>query len=83
VDAAAWARTDDDARAIVAAAFQQRRVTTAQLDAVLTSLPHGPRRGLVRETAALAARGAEAVSRNWTFSAWRSDAAISGVGDPA
>lgn len=62
VDAAAWARTDDDARAIVAAAFQQRRVVPADLDRVLDLMPRSRRRALVIETAALAAGGAHALT---------------------
>jgi very-short-patch-repair endonuclease len=62
VDAAAWAATDDDARAIVAAAFQQRRVRAEEVDAVLARMPRSRRRGLVAETARLAAGGAHALS---------------------
>jgi hypothetical protein len=62
VDAAAWARTDNDARAVVAAAFQQRRVVTKEVDAVLAVMPRSRRRALVAETARLAAGGAHALS---------------------
>src|SRR5207249_1362387 len=62
VDAVAWARSDDDARALVAAAFQQRRVTEAEVHAVLEVLPKVHRRGLILETTRLAAGGAHSVS---------------------
>jgi very-short-patch-repair endonuclease len=62
VDAAAWAHTDDDARAIVAAGFQQGRVTADEIGQVLTVLPRTRRRGLVRETVRYASGGAEALS---------------------
>lgn len=62
VDAAAWARTDDDARAIVAAAFQQRRILPGDLDGVLDVMPRSHRRALVLETATLAAGGAHALT---------------------
>ncbi len=62
VDAAAWARTDDDARAVVAAAFQQRRIRADELNAVLATMPRSRRRALVAEPARLAAGGAHALS---------------------
>jgi very-short-patch-repair endonuclease len=62
VDAAAWARTDDDARAIVAAAFQQRKVTVPEIDAVPAVLTRSRRRALVLETARYAAGGAHSLS---------------------
>ncbi|HLL66248.1 MAG TPA: hypothetical protein VK453_10940 [Micromonosporaceae bacterium] len=62
VDAAAWARTDDDARALVAAAFQQRRVTAEEIDCVLSVMPRSRRRALVLEVAQAAAGGAHALS---------------------
>jgi very-short-patch-repair endonuclease len=62
IDAAAWARTDDDARAIVAAAFQQRRVLPRELESTLEVMPRSHRRALVLETAALAAGGAHALT---------------------
>jgi very-short-patch-repair endonuclease len=62
VDAAAWAPTDDDARAIVAAAFQQGKVLASELEDVLKILPRHRRRALVEETALLAAQGAHAIS---------------------
>jgi hypothetical protein len=62
VDAAGWAHTDADARAIVAAAFQQRRIRAGELDAVLGLLVRVPRRALIVETASYAAAGAHSVS---------------------
>ncbi|MFI9525692.1 endonuclease domain-containing protein [Micromonospora rosaria] len=62
VDAAQWARTDEQAQEILAAGCQQRRVTTAELAAVLDRLPRARRRPLIRQTLADVAGGAEALS---------------------
>lgn len=62
VDAAAWARGDDEARMIVAAACQQRRVTTGELRRVLDVLPRVHRRRLIATTVADVAGGAGALS---------------------
>ncbi|MEJ3749701.1 DUF559 domain-containing protein [Actinomycetes bacterium KLBMP 9797] len=62
VDGAQWARTDTEARGLVAAACQQRRVTPAEIRDVLSALPRARRRALVLETAAYAEGGAEALS---------------------
>jgi very-short-patch-repair endonuclease len=62
VDAAGWASCDDDARALVAAAFQQRLVADFELTDVLAVLTRTPRRGLIRETMNLAKHGAHAIS---------------------
>jgi Protein of unknown function (DUF559) len=62
VDAAAWAARDDDARAVVAAAFQQRRVTAEEIEAVARMLTRSRRRSLVLETARYAAGGAHSLS---------------------
>ncbi|SCE81865.1 Protein of unknown function (DUF559) [Micromonospora viridifaciens] len=62
VDAAQWARTDDEAQEILAAGCQQRRVTPAEIGAVLDRLPRARRRGLIRETVRDVAGGAEALS---------------------
>jgi hypothetical protein len=62
VDAAAWASTDNDARAIVAAAFQQGRASADEVDLVLKTLTRSRRRALVAETVGLAAGGAHSVS---------------------
>jgi hypothetical protein len=62
VDAAAWARGDDEARTILAAGCQQRRVTPADLREVVEALPKVRRRGLIMETVADIEGGAEALS---------------------
>ncbi|MEU8043838.1 hypothetical protein AB0B71_06790 [Micromonospora echinofusca] len=62
VDAAGWAHTVDQAQAALAAGCQQRRVTPAELSAVLDALPRARRRALIRQTVADIAGGAEALS---------------------
>ncbi|HET8682932.1 MAG TPA: hypothetical protein VFM54_13840 [Micromonosporaceae bacterium] len=62
VDAAAWARTDDEARQVVAAGCQQRLVLPDEILAAAASMPRLKRRRLVIETARDAAGGAEALS---------------------
>ncbi|MGC9670400.1 hypothetical protein ACNTMW_28135 [Planosporangium sp. 12N6] len=62
VDAAAWARTDEDARAVVAAAFQQRRVSVAEVEQVLEVMGRSRRRALVGETVRYAQGGAHSLS---------------------
>ncbi|SNT59449.1 Very-short-patch-repair endonuclease [Asanoa hainanensis] len=58
VDAAAWAPSDDEARAVVAAACQQGRVLPEELLAVVDRLPRARRRRLVLTTATDVAGGA-------------------------
>lgn len=62
VDAAQWARSDDEARSVVAAACQQRRVTPDEIVAVLGRMPRARRRAIVLETARDVAGGAQALS---------------------
>lgn len=62
VDAAQWARTDEQAQEILAAGCQQRRATPAEIAAVLERMPRMRRRALVRETLRDVAGGAEALS---------------------
>jgi very-short-patch-repair endonuclease len=62
VDAAAWARGDDEARVALAAGCQQRRVTPAELRAVVDDLPRVRRRRLILETVADLEGGAQALS---------------------
>ncbi|MEV2239062.1 DUF559 domain-containing protein [Micromonospora sp. NPDC049891] len=62
VDAAQWARTDEDAQQILAAGCQQRRATPAEIGAVLARLPQARRRVLIRQTLQDIAGGAEALS---------------------
>lgn len=62
VDAAQWARTDAEARAIVAAGFQQRLVREDDVRAVLHRLRRAHRRRLIGETVADAAGGAHSLA---------------------
>jgi hypothetical protein len=62
VDAAQWARTDAEARAIIAAGFQQRLVKAGDIEDVIGRLGRLRRRRLIRQTAADAAGGAHALS---------------------
>ncbi len=61
VDAAQWAATDEDARAIIAAGFQQRLVAGDDLHRVLDRLPRARRRSLIRQTADDAAGGSHSL----------------------
>jgi very-short-patch-repair endonuclease len=61
VDAAQWASTDQEARVVVAAAFQQRLVTFEELAEVLHRMPRARRRALIRETSNDAAGGAHSL----------------------
>lgn len=62
VDAASWARTDDETRRIVAAGVQQRLVLPRELLEIVEPRTHLPRRRLIVETVRDAAGGAEALS---------------------
>jgi hypothetical protein len=62
VDAAQWAASDDEARAIVAAGCQQRLTTPDEIFAVLQRMPRARRRAIVREAIGYAASGAEWLS---------------------
>lgn len=62
VDAARWALTDEEARQIVAAACQQKRVDPAVVAQMATRLTRVRRRALILETAAYAAGGATTLS---------------------
>jgi very-short-patch-repair endonuclease len=62
VDAAQWARSDRDAIAVIAAAFQQRLVAAADLTPVLARMTHVKRRRLIVAAAADAAGGAESIA---------------------
>jgi very-short-patch-repair endonuclease len=62
VDAAGWARWNDEARAIVAAGCQQRLTTPEEILAVAELLPRTRRRALIVETARYAQGGATALS---------------------
>jgi very-short-patch-repair endonuclease len=50
VDAAAWARSDDEARLVIVASFQQRLVSAAEIRQVLDRMPTTRRRQLVAAT---------------------------------
>lgn len=62
VDAAQWARTDEAARALLAAGCQQRLVLPEELLAMVDRMPKARRRGLIRQTAHDLAGGPEALS---------------------
>ncbi|MFG2053985.1 DUF559 domain-containing protein [Micromonospora sp. NPDC048930] len=62
VDAAQWAPTDEEARAVIAAGFQQRLVRGDDLHRVLDRLPRARRRDLIRVTASDAAGGAHSLA---------------------
>ncbi|MEV6694343.1 hypothetical protein AB0M35_22995 [Micromonospora sp. NPDC051196] len=62
VDAAQWAPSDEEARSIIAAGFQQRLVAGDDVRQVLDRLPRARRRSLIRQTAADAAGGAHSLS---------------------
>jgi hypothetical protein len=62
VDAAQWANTDDQARAIVAAACQQRLTSPPDIFAVVERMTRARRRSVVLEAVGLLATGAAAVS---------------------
>jgi very-short-patch-repair endonuclease len=51
VDAAAWARSDEEARLIVTASFQQRIVTLRDIENAAGAMVNAPRRRLVLRTA--------------------------------
>jgi very-short-patch-repair endonuclease len=62
VDAAQWARSDDQARALVAAGCQQKLVRPGEILEVVARMPRARRRALVIETARDAHGGATALS---------------------
>jgi hypothetical protein len=59
IDAARWSLTDAGAVSLIAATFQQRLVTAAEVDAVLTTRPRIRRRPLIESAVADAAGGSE------------------------
>ena len=61
VDAARWARTDDQARRIIASAFQQRLVDRTAIESALTRMKRVKRRQLIVATAVDADGGSESV----------------------
>ncbi len=62
LDAASWMRSDDGARAVLAASVQQRLVRAADLQAALERRGRFPRCGLVRATLADVEGGTQALS---------------------
>jgi hypothetical protein len=62
VDAAAWARTSNEARLVLAAACQQRRVKPTELADVVAAMPRVRRRRLIRTTLGDLEGGAQALS---------------------
>ncbi|MEV4493278.1 DUF559 domain-containing protein [Micromonospora coxensis] len=62
IDAAQWAATDEEARAIIAAGFQQRLVGGTDLHQVLDRLPRVRRGRLIRQTATDSAGGAHSLA---------------------
>ena len=62
VDAAQWASTDANARAIIASAFQQRLVDRPAIDEVLHRVRRIRRRALIASTAHDASGGSESIS---------------------
>jgi very-short-patch-repair endonuclease len=61
IDAASWARSDDEARTVIAMAFQQQMTSLADVQRVLERLPRAKRRQLVLRTSADAAGGAHSL----------------------
>ncbi|HEX5540466.1 MAG TPA: hypothetical protein VFX60_02705 [Micromonospora sp.] len=61
-DAAAWARGDDEARTVLAAGCQQRRVTPQEIREVVALLPKLRRRSLILRTLDDIEGGAQALS---------------------
>ena len=62
VDAAQWAVSDNQARTIIAASFQQRLVGGDDVDRVLTRMTRASRRALIRRTAADARDGSHSLA---------------------
>lgn len=62
IDAAQWARSDEDAIAVIAAGFQQRLVGAVDMEPVLARMTWIKRRSLIVAAAADAAGGAESIA---------------------
>jgi very-short-patch-repair endonuclease len=62
VDAVQWAASDRQALLLVAASFQQRLVSLADVESTLAQLPRAKRRNLLRATARDAAGGSESLA---------------------
>ena len=61
IDAAQWATSDDQARAIIAAGFQQRLVRAGQMESVLARRLRARRRSVIAEAVRDATAGAHSV----------------------
>jgi len=61
VDASAWARSNDEARLIIAASFQQRLVAASDIEAVLDRRPATRRRSLIIATVRDCAAGSHSI----------------------
>lgn len=61
VDAAQWARTDDESRTVIAASCQQRLVAPDEILTVISTMPRAKRRALMLETTHDVAGGAQAL----------------------
>jgi very-short-patch-repair endonuclease len=61
IDAAQWATRDDQARAIIAAGFQQRLICADDITPVLTHMPRAHRRALITEAVADGSAGAHSL----------------------
>lgn len=73
VDAAAWARSDREARLIIAASFQQRLVTAVEILGVLRRMPTVRRRRLILATTEEAAGGSHSLGELTFFDICRKD----------
>ena len=62
VDAARWARTDAEARTIIATCFQQRLVVGDEVERVVAAMPVARRRALILATAADARGGSHTLT---------------------
>jgi very-short-patch-repair endonuclease len=62
VDAAQWARTDREARTIIAMSFQQRLVGAGEVERILGRMTRVKRRALIRATVADAAEGSQTIA---------------------
>jgi len=62
VDAAQWATSDDEARAVIAASCRQRLVMPEDVLEVVDRMPRAHRRAVVLETIGFTTNGAEALS---------------------
>ena len=61
VDAASWARSDDEARTVIAMSFQQRLVTAGAIEGVIARMPTVKRRQLIAAEVRNAAGGSHSL----------------------